>query len=282
MGGTDADAGNAHSGDSTDDSTPSEPVLPPITGDCPTFQNGTLAFGGLSDILMKAGAKADGAGSLLFYWHGTGSTATEIDFMIPEAAQQKILDAGGIIVSFESTTGTGTDCSGSGTFFEGDLAIADQIVACAIHDHAIDPHRIYATGCSAGAMFAACMGAERSNYMAAVAPNSGGFASFDGQDYVYPFQTPNPAHVPATMTMHGALGVDTIIIEFTDAAQLFDKVIKDAGGFAIDCDHGGDHCAAPPELYSAAIDFLLDHPYGVDPEPYASGLPAQFPKYCAR
>lgn len=129
-------------------------------------------------------------------------------------------------------------------------------------------------------MFTACMGAERSNYMAAVVPNSGGFASYQEKDYIYPFQSPKPEHVPATMTMHGALGVDTLIIEFTDAAHLFDQVIKDAGGFAIDCDHGGGHCGAPPDLYSAAIDFMLDHPLRRPPEPYASGLPAQFPSYC--
>jgi len=40
------------------------------------------------------------------------------------------------------------------------------------------------------------------------------------------------------------------------------------------------HCAAPAPLQTAAIQFLLDHPFGVTPKPYAGGLPASFPSYC--
>jgi hypothetical protein len=40
------------------------------------------------------------------------------------------------------------------------------------------------------------------------------------------------------------------------------------------------HCGAPPELYTAAIDFLLAHPYGIEPPPYGTMLPSHFPDYC--
>ncbi|MEY4515105.1 MAG: hypothetical protein RLZZ450_7227, partial [Pseudomonadota bacterium] len=38
------------------------------------FKSGTATIGGQSGISISAGAKAEGTGSLIFYWHGTGSS----------------------------------------------------------------------------------------------------------------------------------------------------------------------------------------------------------------
>lgn len=46
------------------------------------------------------------------------------------------------------------------------------------------------------------------------------------------------------------------------------------------CDHGGGHCQAPAAVQNAQWEFLKAHPFGVDPLPYANGLPADFPKFC--
>jgi hypothetical protein len=192
--------------------------------------------------------------------------------MIPAPALQSILDAGGIIVSPQGSLGQGGDCSGTAIFSMGDFAISDQLAACAVRDHNIDPRRIYTMGCSAGGLQAACMAKMRSNYIAAVAPNSGG-------QYI-PIQLQDPARVPASMTMHGATGSDVVIIDFAQASLAYADSIVAAGGFAIDCNHGGGHCGAPAPLQTAAIQFLLDHRYGVSPEPYAGGLPSGFPSYC--
>ena len=54
------------------------PVIPAINGACPAFENGTVSVGGLSGILIAAGAKAAAPKApLVFYWHGTASTSDE-------------------------------------------------------------------------------------------------------------------------------------------------------------------------------------------------------------
>jgi hypothetical protein len=115
------------------------------------------------------------------------------------------------------------------------------------------------------------LAAQRWQYMAAVAPNSGGAL---GQSFA------GATHIPPVMTMHGAAGVDVVVIDFAQQSLAFTALVAGAGGFAVDCDHGGTHCGAPADLYSSAFKFLFDHPFGVSPEPYSSGLPAGFPSYC--
>ncbi len=58
--------------------------------------------------------------------------------------------------------------------------LVDQLVACAVRDHNVDPRRIYTTGCSAGGLFAAALGAARSRYIAAVAPDSAACTEWRG------------------------------------------------------------------------------------------------------
>lgn len=133
-----------------------EPELPPITGSCPAFKTGTATIGGLNGISLQVGPKREGTGALLFYWHGTGSRASEVNSMMPSSVRSAILDEGGIIVSFQGSVGMGGDCSGTSTFSKDDFKIADTIAACAVRDHGINPRRIYTTGCSAGGLQAGC------------------------------------------------------------------------------------------------------------------------------
>jgi hypothetical protein len=248
-----------------------DPVIPAINGTCPTFATGTATVAGLSGISLQVGAKKLGTGSLLFYWHGTGSSAGEVNSLIPSAARQEILDQGGIIVSFQGSLGTGGDCSGTGIFSKDDFKVADLIAACAVRDHGIDPRRIYTTGCSAGGLQAGCMGALRSSYIAATAPNSGGEVT------KLPIQ--DPSRVPAVMTMHGGSS-DVVLVSFATTSATYDTQMKGAGAFVINCNHGGGHCGAPAALQSAAWEFMKDHPFGIQPEPYSSALPSTFPSYC--
>jgi predicted esterase len=248
--------------------TGKDPKIPDVKGDCPKFMSGTQDWGGWTGIQMEVGPKSNGGGSLVFYWHGTGSFAGE--YAISGLAP-KVTAEGGILVSPQAGTGKGSDCSGTGTFSQGDFDVADQIAACAVRDYAIDPHRIYTTGCSAGGLQAGCMATLRSSYVAAAVPNSGGIT--------FPLQLQDPSHVPALMTMHGD-DMDMVIVYFKDTSNSLDNQFKMAGGFVIDCDHGGGHCGAPAELYASGWDFMKAHPFGINPSPYAAGLPASFPKYC--
>ena len=162
-----------------------------------------------------------------------------------------------------------------GVFTTGDYKSADQVVACAVKQLNIDTKRIYTSGASAGGLAAGEMAYGRSSYVAATLPNSGGQGG-----YPMNMVLNDPTHVPAAMTMHGAMGVDVVVIDFGDSSLREDNDIVAKGGFAIDCNHGGGHVAAPPDLKAAGWVFLKAHPFGVNPFPYAGGLPAGFPPYC--
>ena len=246
------------------------PKIPEPTGTCPEFRTGTATIGGLSGIAVQAGAKKNGTGALLFYWHGTGSSSGEVR-LFPAAAQRELLAEGGIIISPQRSLGSGGDCSGTATFSKDDMKVADLIVACAVKNHGINPRRIYTTGCSAGGLQAGCFATLRSSYVAAAVPNSGGI--------VVPQRIQDPAHIPALMTMHGSQA-DTVIVTFSQTSASLGRQFANAGGFVLNCNHGGGHCQAPAALQSAGWQFMKDHPFGTKPSPYASGVPSSFPNYC--
>jgi poly(3-hydroxybutyrate) depolymerase len=235
------------------------------------FKSGTATVLGLSGIALKVGTKKEGAptGPLVFYWHGTGSSASESSMF---AGSSEVAEQGGIVVSFGSSKGTGGDCSGTGTFALDDFKVVDQIVACAVKNHNIDPKRIYTTGCSAGGLMAGCMAIQRSKYLAATAPNSGGITIGYGT-----FQ--DLTRMPAVMTMHGS-AADNVIVAFAETSEAYDNYMQEKGAFVINCDHGGGHCGAPAALQASAWQFMKAHPFGTHPSPYAAGLPSDFHKSC--
>jgi poly(3-hydroxybutyrate) depolymerase len=176
-----------------------------------------------------------------------------------------------VLISFGGSSGQGdSSCSGTFIFSLGDFDIVDGIVGCAVQNHNVDPRRIYTTGCSAGGMFATCMAARRSSYIAAAAPNSGGFG--------FPQMFQNE-HTPALMTIHGAPGVDVVIIDFSQSSATADMAFKSRGGFVINCNHGGGHCGGGV-VDSEVWQFFEAHPFGVDPYPWAGGLPSGFNPVC--
>ena len=105
--------------------------------------------------------------------------------------------------------------------------------------------------------------------MAAIAPNSGG--------WVLPLAFENK-HTPALMTIHGAPGVDVVVLDFSQASAVADDGYKAAGGFVINCNHGGGHCGGG-SFAGDIWKFFKAHPFGVDPEPWPA-LPAGFSSKC--
>jgi hypothetical protein len=248
-----------------------DPIIPEISGECPAIKAGTstVKVMGLS-ASVTAGEKKDGTGALLIYYYGTGKLGGVTS--LPAAIKSDITAQGGIVFALNEAKNTGGDCSGTGTFGIDDFKVVDQFVACAVKNYGINPKRIYATGCSAGGLTSGCMGIMRSNYIAAVAPNSGGVTIGYGK-------LQDPKRVPNVITMNGGSG-DNVIVNFGETSEGYDNYILKYGGFAVNCIHSSGHCGAPAALYQSAWQFLKDHPYGTKPSPYAGGLPSGFHASC--
>jgi poly(3-hydroxybutyrate) depolymerase len=217
-------------------------------------------------------------GPLVFYWHGTGGSAGDASFSFGTAQITAITQQGGVVASFSTSTGQGST-TGNNVWYTGDFAMADQIVACGIQQHRVDPCRIYTTGASAGGLQTTWMSYARSGYIAAAASLSGGMTGAGGFNL-----DPAPqdaTHVTPGMAIHGAQGVDVVGLDFAVASAAWEADIKTRGGFSMDCNTGGGHVSGPPQICPAILQFFLDHPFKIQPEPYKAPLPSVFPSYCA-
>jgi poly(3-hydroxybutyrate) depolymerase len=252
-------------------------VLPAIAGACPKIETGDVEVAGIPVRIWASDAPAGTTVPLIVYWHGTGSNPDEAKGMLGDTFKE-IMASGGVIAAMGGTTGVGDNTS-TGTWSTGDFEIADQVVACAVKQLPIDTHRIYTMGCSSGGIHAGVMAYQRSGYVAAAALSSGGWAMTSERAEHYPLS--DPGHVPNVITAHGPSDYDVVIIDFAKASLAYAQHLAQQGGFAVDCGHQGGHCGAPLELRPAMWQFLKDHPFGVDPEPYTSDLPALYPDYCS-
>jgi predicted esterase len=253
---------------------PKEPRIPDAAGDCPTLATGMVQIMGHSVQLWVGEKQEEKKAPIMFYWHGTGSASSMAAGDLGPAVAEITAD-GGLVASFTDTTMEGMN-TGNNVWYTGDFEMADQLVACAVKQLNIDTHRIYTGGCSAGGLQASAMVYQRSSYLAAASTNSGGLITQYPDLYVLE----DPDHVPALITTHGAPGQDVVVIDFSETSAANVKDIAAKGGFAVNCNHGGGHCGSPATVKAAQWEFMKDHPFGVDPEPYASGLPSDFPAFC--
>ena len=175
-----------------------------------------------------------------------------------------------MLVSFQDTTG-GDGLSGTAIFGMSDFELTDQLLACAVRERNIDPRRVYATGCSAGGLFSVAMGAARSSYMAAVASEL--------RRLHVPVGVRERSHAVADDGSRRTWAWTSSVIDFSQTSATADMAYKARGAIAIDCDTGGMHCGGGGEA-GDIWQFFKDHPFGVSPEPYASGLPATFNAIC--
>jgi poly(3-hydroxybutyrate) depolymerase len=246
--------------------------LPTIASACPPMQTGNVMFSGQTWQLWAGTPTADQHGALLLYWHGTGSSSAEPLYTIGQAQIDAIVGEGGLVASPQATTSQGSN-TGNGVWYTGDFDTADQVVACAIDQLHISTQRIHVSGGSAGALQAVRMAYDRSGYIAAAAPLSGGLLSST-------LSLEDASNIPAAMATHGAQGKDVVIIDFAQASARYETDVKAKGGFAIDCNTGGGHVSGPPQIGPAIWQFLKDHPFKVQPEPYVGMLSSLFPSYC--
>jgi predicted esterase len=142
------------------------------------------------------------------------------------------------------------------------------VIGCAQEKIGIDPRRVHSLGFSAGALFTSQLSFARSSYIASVATYSGG-GSAAPEDASNKF--------PAMIFFGGPN--DMVVVNFQEQSQIYLDALRGNGQFAFLCNHGRGH-SIPADAAPNVVKFFLDHPFGTNPSPYASGLPAGFPAYC--
>jgi predicted esterase len=152
---------------------------------------------------------------------------------------------------------------------DGDYDVADEVVACAGAKFKTDPKRIHTLGMSAGGLQTSQMVLRRA-YLASAVSLSGG--CIDCGD------PPDPTNKIPMLLFHGSYEADVVVIHFYDTSRNMENVLLERGQFVVDCNHNQGHVVPPTS--ASWWQFFQDHPYEVTPEPYAQGLPADFPGYC--
>ena len=249
------------------------PTIPTAKAACPTMAGlaGTnVTFLG-SAVTIWSGP-AGSVGPMVFYWHATNATSDEaLSGLGPGTSE--VMNSGGVVAAFNASNGTGTN-TGDYTWYTGDFATADEILACAKQQGLIDVAHIHSAGYSPGSCQTAAMVYSRA-YLASILCYSGGAMTMGA--------LPDPTNHPAVIGAHGGVGNDIFGIDIAQNTILLENDLKGKGSFVIDCDDGGDHLQSGPARLAGVSgpgwQFFKDHPYKVDPEPY-QGLPATFPSYC--
>ena len=276
-------------GGATDDATvqptgsnvPSDKFIPKAKGTCPTLATGMGTFAGQQVQLFVGKPTAEQHGPLLLYWHATGSSAPEVVSFFGQAQIDAITALGGMVASFASTTASGMT-TGNNVWYVDDFNTADEVVACAIAGLHIDTRQIFTSGGSAGALQAVWMAYARSGYIAADGPISGGIDGLNGTSLTPITMPQDPTSVPSGFVAHGAPGSDVVIIDFAVQSAAYEADVKKKGGYTVDCNNGGGHVGTAGTVGPAMWEYFKSHPFktNLGPDPYAGGLPADFPKFC--
>jgi predicted esterase len=277
--GSDSAAATSETMDGTGGDAPEPTMLPTPTGTCPELVDGDVTFSpaGIEprDVrLWMSDAAATMDGPLVFHWHGTGSQPLEAQYGLGAKYIDQVVAQGGIIAAphHDPAAGQFPWFLVAGTQ-EDDLLLADEVLACAIEQLGVDTRRIHTIGMSAGGLQTAQFSVRRSGYIASAVPYSGGFIGPIPADQ-------DPSNPLAAMIFHGGES-DVVIVGFQEASERYRDALQAADRFAFICDHGMGHTIPQGAAQASVWQFFLDHPYGTQPSPYAAGLPAGFPEYCA-
>ncbi|GMV39324.1 MAG: hypothetical protein AMXMBFR64_10400 [Myxococcales bacterium] len=213
------------------------------------------------------------ASPVAFLYHGLGGSAQGI--VDDSGIVEPLTDAGFVVIVPESL-GLGIEWEQQTTDPQNrDLFLFDDALKCADESLNLDLERVYVTGMSAGGLFTAFLSSMRADVIAAVAPMSGGLIT----NYTKP-----SGKLPAVVTWGGPedkYGKDGASEQnfATFAANLIADYLGN-GQFVVACEHELGH-EWSPDVNLAVVEFFLDHPKGVSPEPYLTELPAAFPAWCS-
>jgi predicted esterase len=250
----------------SDAGKPPDGKIPTPVGTCPEFAAGMVTFNPAqgprtAQIFMTDAAKTL-HGPFIFYWYATGGSTSQTStaFGTSLAAIQA---AGGIVIAPVHTN------AGTFPWISGDVNLeylfADEMLGCAVQKVGIDTGHIHSLGFSAGALMTTGFGFARSNYLASVATYSGGMQGTGA------YQDANNKF--AALIFYGGTGDTYGGFSFENASTQWNTKLKADGHFALLCNHGGGH-SIPSSYKTSAWTFFQAHGYGVNPSPWAGGLPA--------
>lgn len=246
---------------------------PELTAGSSTFQSGGKA----RQLLVSLPAEPRGAG-LLFLWHGLGDSpanfAAAFRAETEARARNLVIVVPTPITNILPTAPPSWGFIGDGT---ADLALFDDVRACAAEKLGVDPRRVYTMGFSAGALWSTYLLIHRGDSLAAATIFSGG-ATQTG--------TPGPRYetpaykVPALLSEGGTNDVYAGIVHFDQMVELLFTDLTADGHVVVRCDHTGGHMV-PRGGTSWGYDFLAAHTFGA-PSPYAGATvrPAPYPDIC--
>ncbi len=292
--GTGADAASADDATTADTATADvaaadvdqgpQPAAPKAyTGTCPDLTAGgkvTIKSGGQTRtayVSLPDGGPADNM-SLLFLFHGLGDSGSNFSAAFGASDIAKANNAA--VITPDDCCVKNLSCcamANGWAFLDAtggvDSQLFDDLVSCSTQQMNIDTKRVYVAGFSAGALWTTWLLLNRSEYLAAVAPFSGGVGLID---YITPFWK-----IPVLGSYGGDTDIFAGYVNFHDyMLALFADLRKD-GDFVISCNHGLGH-TVPPEGPAYATDFLFRNTFGKTANPYGVGaaLPSVFPSYC--
>jgi predicted esterase len=256
------------------------PTVPTPTGTCPALTKGDVTFAPAGIPPRKVKLELDPAaasqdGTLVLYWHATGSSPLEAGYSLG-STQATITSGGGIIASPYSDPAAGQFewYLVNGSPKQDDFVLADEIVACLAAANRIDTTHIHSVGMSAGALQTSALSLLRASYIASVATFSGGLTSG------FAPASQNPENKFAALMFVGGASDNVFGLDFLAATKRYQELLLASGHFAAVCDHGMGH-KIPLDAAPSVVMFFADNAFGAWPSPYAEGLPASFPAYCA-
>ena len=205
---------------------------------------------------------------LVFAWHWMGGQADQIvDWLdLDEMAREE-----GFVLVAPASNGS--------TFEWGfllppddnpDLLFFEDMLSCLWQQYDIDLDRVYATGMSAGGLWTSYLTEHEAQWLTATAPMSGGVVV---GSYVAPTR-----RIPVLLTWGGESD-QLDIMDFNENNLYFSEELRADGHFVAHCVHDEGH-DIPPEIVPFLWDFFDAHPQAEGDEPYASGLPDDYPDYC--
>jgi predicted esterase len=257
------------------------PRVPQPSGDCPTisgsgfytFRGGGRSLGVQLTMAPRVASRVPSVGPLLLYFHSLGADASEVTKALGQNAIDEVVAQGGVVASFQDSPCLSCGLPEDVVWYDEDDPVTDQLVACAVAQALIDTRRIHVVGFSSGALHALHLLLARSDFVASVVSYSGGTLSTPPE----PQDVTNK--VPALLASGEAEKDLFAGVDFRTSSHQWSDTYGARGYYTLLCDHDGAH-EIPTALVPHALRFLRDHPYRVEPEPYAQAVPSEFPSYC--